>query len=245
MSNFTQCLIFILVAGLTISIAGLLVTNKRWWDSKKDLPVYTETLLDISVPVQFKTTDTDCVVLQPEYIKSVDDVFVYADKDYVVTTNVKSYSNPGKVEELYNHPVLMASDGLELPTEFVDICSLPVKTSNVITFADGTQYDVEVWSYLIDYNKIHDSFPTVILPVSTVVVHTTEQERYVFNFTLLRDDSEWKASTLVNLASEQSDVTTLETLESDLLEAHEILLSNVIGFFQHVMFKEPIQNATM
>lgn len=148
-------------------------------------------------------------------------------------------TNPTFVNETYINPILKLADGIELPEYAYNICVEPVKTINQITLASGEVYDVEFWSYVVDYSKVVEGAPTVILPETTVVIHEGLQERRVFHFVT---NSPYSYSDLL-LAGENTEILT--EMQSTLYSSFEQQLEDVTLFFKHFTNLKEYTNATL
>ena len=201
-----------------------------------DLPLYTEVLVENSDRVKV----SDCIsVLCNEVVNKVEDDFVIESR---TVCSIAESNNPTWVSEHYLHPLLMASAGLDIPDVAFDICAEPVKVVDKVTFGTGEVYDVEYWTYVVDYSKVREDLPVVILPVSTVVVYKDLQRRVVFNFTT---PSPYSYSDMILAADSDINVDVIKQMQVDFNNTFEVLLLDVNTFFKHCLNFEQYINAEL
>lgn len=201
-----------------------------------NLPLYTESIIEDS---DYVRVTSNVSVLCNDTVSKAEDDFVV---EYRTVCSITESNNPTWVNEHYLHPLLIASAGLDIPDVAFDICAEPVKVVDKVTFGTGEVYDVEYWTYVVDYSKVREDLPVVILPVSTVVVHKDLQHRIVFNFTTT---SSYSYSDMILAADSDINVDVINQMQVDFNNTFEVLLSDVNTFFKHCLNFEQYINAEL
>lgn len=224
---------------LLIVFIGYLTYSSEWVNQKEDLPSSTETMLEYSAVEYHGLGSSKVAVVRTDNMIRKNNSYFIQHGDYVIQADLESYSNPSKVKDVYINPLLKEIGNTDTAGDFVKALPGPVSTVNSFLFGDGTVWDVEVLSYVIDYNILDKSYPTVLLPVVTLVIHTGQQERVVCNFTIMRSQNSMRCSELIDVSGD------FDVIVDRMSTAHAVLLEEVINFISKLMFKDTILDAQL
>lgn len=215
----------------------------------ENLPEYTKTLVEAgqkSYPLYLD--DITAYRLMPS---SDSDNWDYKVSDTaIVSVTYCTHNTPTAVINEHSHPMLEFASGVDLPvdvsTYLEKICVEPVKTVVPMTFADGKVWEVEQWSYVLDYTQVQPLIGvTVVLPVQRYVVHLSDQQRLCFTFRYQDVLPSYTASDLITLYTDGDLLENLDDLGKTLCDANDLTTGQAVLFFQTLYFNTDIKNASL